>query len=108
MFFGAAFWSVYADKHGRRGAFVFSLVFVFIGGLASAVSPSVHALLLFRAAVGFGVGGNIPVTTALVAEFLPTSARANVMCIIAGVFWGSGLACASLLGLILHTVLGAG
>lgn len=108
MLIGAGFWSVYADKCGRRTAFVQSLACVFLGGVASAVAPSLVTLCIFRMVVGFGIGGNMPVSTALVTEFLPTSHRADVLCRISGVFWGFGVIAASLLGLILSNVLGSG
>ncbi|CAM9239647.1 unnamed protein product [Ectocarpus fasciculatus] len=108
MLVGAGFWSVYADKRGRRTAFVSSLACVFVGGVFSALSPSLSVLCLCRVLVGFGVGGNLPVTTALVTEFLPTDDRAKILCRVAGLFWGVGMMSASLLGLILANVLGPG
>lgn len=108
MLIGAGFWSIYADKRGRRTAFVRSLACVFVGGVASALAPSLLLLCLCRIVVGFGVGGNIPVTTALVTEFLPTKNRAEVLCFVSGTFWGIGIISASLLGLILANALGPG
>ena len=52
--------------------------------------------------------GNLPVTAALVTEFLPTKDRAKMLCRIAGIFWGIGMISASLIGLILANVLGPG
>lgn len=57
MLVGAGFWSVFADKRGRRNAFVMSLACVFVGGVLSALSSSLALLCLFRVVVGFGVGG---------------------------------------------------
>ncbi|CAB1101540.1 unnamed protein product [Ectocarpus sp. CCAP 1310/34] len=108
MLVGAGFWSIYADKRGRRTAFVSSLACAFVGGVFSAFSSSFHLLCLCRVLVGFGVGGNLPVATALVTEFVPTNDRSNVLCTTAGTFWGIGMISASLLGLILANVLGAG
>ncbi|CAM9370411.1 unnamed protein product [Ascophyllum nodosum] len=108
MLFGVMFWSVYADKHGRRWAFVLTQACIFVAGLASSLAPSFSLLLLSRVAVGFGVGGSLPVTSALVAEFLPTKDRAKILCYISGAFWGFGLICASLLGLLLYRIFGSG
>ncbi|CBN77753.1 major facilitator transporter [Ectocarpus siliculosus] len=108
MLVGAGFWSIYADKRGRRTAFVSSLACVFVGGVLSSLAPSFFVLCLCRVLVGFGVGGNLPVTTALVTEFLPTNDRANILCATAGIFWGIGMIFASLLGLMLANVLGPG
>ncbi|CAN0067204.1 unnamed protein product [Scytosiphon promiscuus] len=108
MLLGAGFWSIYADKRGRRTAFVQSLACVFVGGVFSAASPSFGLLCLCRMVVGFGVGGNLPVTTTLLTEFLPTKDRANVLCRIAGICWGIGSISASLIGLLLANIFGPG
>ncbi|CAM9707857.1 unnamed protein product [Pylaiella littoralis] len=108
MVLGASFWSIYADRRGRRSAFVQSLALVFVAGILSALSPSLIVLCLCRVVVGFGVGGNMPVTTSLVTELLPTSERATVMCRVAGTMWGTGMIFASLLGLLLANVFGPG
>lgn len=108
MLFGAMFWSVYADRRGRRTAFVLSLGCTFVAGVASSLAPSFLFLLASRVLVGFGVGGNLPVTSALLTEFLPTSHRAAVLCYVTGAFWGCGLTSASLLGLLLSNVIGLG
>lgn len=108
MLLGAVFWSILADKRGRRSAFILSLACIFVAGLASALAPSFYFLLFFRAIVGFGVGGSLPVTTVLISEFLPTSHRAAVLCRLSGLFWAAGLIIASLLGLVLSRVLGSG
>lgn len=108
MLFGVVFWSVYADRYGRRSAFILTLACIFVAGLASSFAPSFVTLLLCRIAVGFGVGGNLPVTSAIVTEFMPTKERAKILCFISGAFWGFGLICASFLGLLLYKVLGRG
>lgn len=108
MTLGAVFWSVYADKRGRRSAFMLSLSFIFLAGLASALVPSFLLLLGSRTIVGFGVGGNIPVSVALVTEFLPTKQRAPVLSYMNGLFWGAGIVSASLIGLLLSQVFGPG
>ena len=107
MIFGAVFWSVYADKRGRRSAYLASLACIFLAGLASAFAPSALWLVAFRIVVGFGVGGSLPVTTILVSEFLPTNHRSDVICRLSGLFWGSGLVSASVLGLVLNRAIGS-
>lgn len=108
MLFGAIFWSVYTDKRGRHSAFLLSLICVVVTGLAMALAQSVNMLIVLRTIVGFGVGGNIPVTNVLLAEFLPTSHRATVLCRVVGVFWAIGIILLSLLGLALSRALGSG
>ncbi|CAM9284325.1 unnamed protein product, partial [Sphacelaria rigidula] len=106
MMVGAMFWSIMADRHGRRPAFMFSLLAAFLAGIGSALAPSFLSFLVLRVIVGFGVGGNIPVSTSLAAEFMPTHVRATVVMIVTGVSWGVGQVCASAAGLLLNNVIG--
>lgn len=106
--FGAIFWSVYADKRGRHSAFLWSLIFLVVTGLATALSGSVKTLIILRTIVGFGIGGNIPVNNVILAEFLPTNQRAAVLCRVVGVFWALGIISLALLGLALKSALGSG
>ena len=108
MLFGAIFWSVYADKHGRQRAFLLSLICFVVAGLATALAWSANALIVLRTIVGFGVGGNVPVTNVLLAEFLPTSQRGAVICRLVGVVLGLGIALLALVGLALSRALGPG
>ena len=108
MIFGVIFWSVYADKHGRQRAFLLSLTCFVVAGLATALAWSANALIVLRTIVGFGVGGNIPVTNVLLAEFLPTSQRGTVICRVVGVVLGLGIVLLALVGLALSRALGPG
>ena len=108
MLFGGLFWPVYADKRGRRSAFILSLACIFVAGVASAFAPSFLCLMILRAIVGFGVGGSIPVLTILISESLPTNQRATVQCHLCGLFFAAGLIIASLQGLFLSRALGSG
>ncbi|CAN0286451.1 unnamed protein product [Discosporangium mesarthrocarpum] len=105
MLFGAVFLSIYADRQGRRAAFILSLVIIFFGAIASALAPNYYALVALRCLVGFGLGGNLPVASSLAAEFLPTNSRAKGLSFIT-MYWGMGIISASLLGLVLSSVIG--
>ena len=108
MLFGAIFWSVYADKHGRQRAFLLSLICFVVAGLATALAWSANAMIVLRTIVGFGVGGNIPVTNVLLAEFLPTSQRGTVICRVIGVILGMSIVLLAVVGLALSRALGPG
>lgn len=108
MLFGAMFWSVFADKNGRRIAFMLSLACIVFAGFAAALSSSVNMLIVLRTIEGFGIGGNIPMANVLLAKFLPTNNRAMVLCPVAGVFWSAGIILVALLGLLLSRALGPG
>ena len=85
---GALFWGPFADKYGRRWAFIFGCSIIIVFGFLSGVAPSFGVLLAFRALVGFGVGGSaIPFD--LLAEFLPNSHRGRFLIYIE-YFWTIG------------------
>ena len=85
---GALFWGPFADKYGRRLAFIFGCSIIIIFGFLSGIAPNFGVLLAFRALVGFGVGGStIPFD--LLAEFLPNSHRGRFLIYIE-YFWTIG------------------
>lgn len=57
MMFGAYSWGVISDRFGRRIGYLSTSVFTGFFGILSALSPNFVSLLVFRALVGFGLGG---------------------------------------------------
>ncbi|TPX06707.1 uncharacterized protein E0L32_002203 [Thyridium curvatum] len=70
---GAIFWGFGCDIFGRRWAFNLTLGLTALWGLVAAGSPSFAAIGVFDAFWSFGVGGNLPVDSAIFLEFLPQS-----------------------------------
>ncbi|KAI1202921.1 major facilitator superfamily domain-containing protein [Nemania serpens] len=70
---GAVFWGFGCDVFGRRWAFNLTLGLTALWGLIAASSPSFAAIGIFAAFWSFGVGGNLPVDSAIFLEFLPAS-----------------------------------
>ncbi|KAH7129438.1 membrane transporter [Dactylonectria estremocensis] len=70
---GAMFWGFGCDIFGRKLAFNFTLGLTAVWGLAAAGSPTFAAIGMFNALWSFGVGGNLPVDSAIFLEFLPAS-----------------------------------
>lgn len=70
---GAAFWGFGCDVFGRKAAFNMTLGLTALWGLVSAGSPNFAAIGIFDAFWSFGVGGNLPVDSAIFLEFLPQS-----------------------------------
>ncbi|KAI0203687.1 putative sugar transporter [Astrocystis sublimbata] len=70
---GAVFWGFGCDIFGRRWAFNFTLGLTAIWGLIGASAPNFAAIGVFDALWSFGVGGNLPVDSAIFLEFLPPS-----------------------------------
>lgn len=70
---GAAFWGFGCDIFGRKWAFNFTLGLTAIWGMIAAGAPNFAAAGVFNALWSFGVGGNLPVDSAIFLEFLPKS-----------------------------------
>ncbi|EFX05887.1 membrane transporter [Grosmannia clavigera kw1407] len=70
---GAVFWGFGCDAFGRRWAFNATLGLTAVWGMIAACSPSFAAIGVFDALWSFGVGGNLPVDSAIFLEFLPAS-----------------------------------
>ncbi|KAM0427897.1 hypothetical protein ACHAPT_007356 [Fusarium lateritium] len=70
---GAMFWGFGCDIFGRKWAFNLTLGLTAVWGLIAASAPNFAAIATFDALWSFGVGGNLPVDSAIFLEFLPAS-----------------------------------
>ncbi|KAK1778999.1 major facilitator superfamily domain-containing protein [Copromyces sp. CBS 386.78] len=93
--FGSFIWGIGSDVLGRRLAFNATLFITAIFGIASAFATSWAGVCFLYAALGFGVGGNLPVDGALFLEFLP-DASSSLLTLLS-VWWPIGQLCSSLL-----------
>ncbi|PUA19495.1 hypothetical protein C7W93_06450 [Glaciimonas sp. PCH181] len=74
-FLGALFWGTISDYIGRRTAFKATVgIFAVFTGLTAA-SWNLATLGIARFGSNFGLGGEVPVATTLVSEFMPSSVR---------------------------------
>lgn len=73
LLIGALFWGFSCDFFGRRWAFNLTIGITAVFGLAAAGSPTFAAVGVFAALWSVGVGGNLPVDSAIFLEFLPGS-----------------------------------
>lgn len=72
---GALFWSLSADIIGRRWAFNCTFLFIGVFGLCAGSAPTFAGIGCFCALWSFGVGGNLPVDSAIFLEALPTNKK---------------------------------
>jgi MFS family permease len=79
---------------GRRLAFNLTLLITSVFGILSAYAASWGGVCLLFAALGFGVGGNLPVDGALFLEFLPDASSALLTLL--SVWWPIGQLVSSL------------
>ena len=98
---GASFWGVASDIMGRRIAFNFTLFIAGVFGLAVGGGPNWIGTCGLYAALGFGVGGNLPVDGALFLEFLPMASGGLLTLL--SVWWPVGQLIASLVAWALIT-----
>ncbi|KAJ6018201.1 Sugar transporter [Penicillium sp. IBT 35674x] len=70
---GAVFWGFGCDIFGRTWAFNLTIGVTAVFALIAAGSPSFGAACTFAALWSIGVGGNLPVDSAVFLEFLPGS-----------------------------------
>ncbi|KAL9600300.1 MAG: hypothetical protein Q9219_003250 [cf. Caloplaca sp. 3 TL-2023] len=82
---GALFWGFGCDIFGRRLAFNLTIGVTAVFGLISAGSPNFGAIATFAAFWSVGVGGNLPVDSAVFLEFLPGSHQ--YLLTILSIFW---------------------
>ncbi|KAF4630613.1 hypothetical protein G7Y89_g7526 [Cudoniella acicularis] len=93
---GAFVWGIGSDIIGRRLAFNVTLALAGIFGIAAGAAPNwIGACGLF-AALGVGVGGNLPVDGALYLEFLPEAS--GKLLTLLSIWWPVGQLVASLIG----------
>lgn len=92
--FGSFFWGIGSDVMGRRIAFNVTLLITSVFGIASAYASSWGGVCVLYAAMGFGVGGNLPVDGALFLEFLP-DASSSLLTLLS-VWWPIGQLVSSL------------
>src|SRR3954466_9237671 len=77
-FLGALFWGTMSDYIGRRTSFQATVgIFALFTGLVAA-SWNVPSLAVFRFLSNFGLGGEVPVTLTLTAEFSPGRIRGRM------------------------------
>lgn len=96
MMVGALISGPAADRFGRKAVFQWTMLIFSIASLGCAVAWDFTSLIVFRFLVGVGLGGETPVVTALMGEFIPAKDRGKVQGLI-NTFWAVGwLAAAAL------------
>src|ERR1700735_5669364 len=68
-FLGALVFGRVADKIGRTRVYWMSAALMVVAAVGSALAPSLAVLVAFRFLLGFGVGGDYPVSAVLMSEY---------------------------------------
>ncbi|MBE9373134.1 MFS transporter [Saccharopolyspora sp. HNM0983] len=74
---GAWFGGYLVDRLGRYRVFMADMLFFVVSALGCALAPNAEVLILFRFLMGIGVGMDIPVAMAFLAEFSQLRGKAS-------------------------------
>src|SRR5215469_15876467 len=78
-FLGALVFGRLADVIGRTRVYWMSAALMVLAAVGSALSPSLAVLVAFRFLLGFGVGGDYPVSAVLMSEYAHHSNRGRMI-----------------------------
>ncbi len=100
MFVGALVSGILADRWGRKTVFQITLLVFALGTALCAVAWNVGAMLVFRFIAGLGLGGELPVVSSLMVEFIPSAHRGRFIVVLES-FWAYGWFLAALIAFLL-------
>src|SRR6266550_5424548 len=83
-FLGAMVFGRFADLAGRKRVYWLVAVIMVVAALGSALSPSFWVLIAFRFLLGFGVGGDYPVSAVLMSEYANRKDRGKLVGMVFG------------------------
>ncbi|MBA8841013.1 MFS transporter [Ochrobactrum sp. RH2CCR150] len=86
MAFGSAFAGLIADRFGRRLAVILSVITFGLATMAIGLSQGIWSIAFFRFIAGLGIGGALPTSTTMTAEYTPRRYRtvaitATIVCV---------------------------
>lgn len=97
MMIGSIFWGRVSDVYGRRRVFLLTIFNTFLFGAVSAAAPNYGLYIVCRILLGFGIGGQGPVSISLLLEFTPSYCRGTASGLV-WVGWYMGEALETLIG----------
>lgn len=100
MAVGAFVFGIYADKKGRKSAFIITLLMFSIASGLSAFAWGLGSLIILRFFIGMGLGGELPVASTLVSESVEPAIRGRVVVLLES-FWAVGWILAALIAYFL-------
>ncbi len=108
--FGAVAFGRVADMLGRKRIYGFEVLVLAAGAIASAFSPNIWWLICFRVILGFGIGGDYPVSSTIMSEYAGKKSRGMMVSLVfamqaAGLIIGPLLAAGLLLTNLSHDLI---
>jgi MFS family permease len=94
---GAVLFGRVADMLGRKRIYGYEVLVLAVGAIASAFSPDIWWLIVFRIILGIGIGGDYPVSSTIMAEYAGKRSRGMMVTLVftmqaAGLIFGPVLA----------------
>ncbi|WP_404327973.1 MFS transporter [Companilactobacillus paralimentarius] len=105
MMFGAILFGYLADKFGKKNIIVITLLIFSVSNLVLALTTNVEQFMFVRFITGIGLGGELPVTTTIIADSF-SGHRRSKMLILVDSFWAIGWILASLLAFLFMPLYG--
>lgn len=93
-----------ADRYGRRVMLMTDLLLFTLGAIICALAPNFTILLIGRAIVGFGLGGEMSIAVTMLAEFCSARSRGTVVGLLNVGAGGLGNFLAPAFGLLVFSV----
>ena len=108
--FGAILFGRVADMLGRKQIYGYEVLVLAFGAVASALSPNIWWLILFRIILGIGIGGDYPVSSTIMSEYASKNTRGMMVTLVftmqaAGLIFGPLLAAGLLMTPLSHDLI---
>ncbi len=78
-FLGALFFGTISDKFGRKRIYGIEAALMAIGAIGSAFAGGPIAMLLWRTVMGFGIGGDYPLSAVIMSEYANREDRGKMV-----------------------------
>lgn len=79
---GAVVFGRIADQLGRRKIYGYEVLILAVAAIASAFSPNVWWLIALRGVLGFGIGGDYPVSATIMSEYAAKRHRGRMVSLV--------------------------
>jgi MFS transporter, PHS family, inorganic phosphate transporter len=79
---GAVVFGHVADRYGRRKIYGYEVLVLAAGAIASAFAPGIWWLIGFRGVLGFGIGGDYPVSATIMSEYASRRHRGRMVSLV--------------------------
>jgi MFS family permease len=79
---GAVVFGQVADRLGRRKIYGYEALVLAAGALATAFAPSIWWLIALRGVLGFGIGGDYPVSATIMSEYASRHNRGRMVALV--------------------------